>query len=93
MPKKRRGSNLSRKSSRNGHRLNKKNVSRATDSRIRRVAAAARDAIPDVIAREITTPARGRGRPQTPRSALVRPRFNAKKDKKKKPRAARTLEF
>ena len=93
MPKKRRGGNLSRKSSRNGHRLNQKNVSRAADSRIRRVAAAARDAIPDVIAREITTPARGRGRPRKPRSDLVRPRFNAKKDKKKKPRAARTLEF
>ena len=93
MPKKRRGSNLSRKSSRNGHRLNQKNVSRAADSRIRRVAAAARDAIPDVIAREITTPARWRGRPRKPRSDLVRPRFNAKKDKKKKPRAARTLEF
>ena len=41
--------------------------------------ALARDTIADVVAREITTPARGR--------------FNAKKDKKKKPRAARTLEF
>ena len=97
MPKKRRGSNLSRKSSRSGRGLKNKDSSFAAASRIRRVATAralaARDTIADVVAREITTPARGRGRPRKPRSDLVRPRFNAKKDKKKKPRAARTLEF
>ena len=92
MPKKRRGSNLSRKSSRSGRGLKIKDSSFAAASRIRRVATAralaARDTIADVVAREITTPARGRGRPQKPR-----PRFNAKKDKEKKPRAARTLEL